>query len=369
MNVASRRITFFLEGENVPASRFRIQQLLRRFEADGFVCRPLVTYPNKFLVPPFPLQEPLRTLWIALTLPLIILQRLAQILLYARRSDIIVLQRDLLYRIPSSFLENILFLYTSDLRSSGRLRIVFDVDDAIFCNKRGEESPALKEKLRRIVSKCSALVAGNDFLGQYFSAIAPKSCQVVVAPTVLDTENTYIPSPVEKTSQAVVIGWTGLASNLRELLPIAGVLQRLVSELKVRVILISNQMPSQPELQGFEYCPWNKEDEVDQLQAIDIGIMPLSDTLWSKGKCGFKLIQCMALGIPVVASAVGVNKEIVQSPKCGLLASTPQEWEAALKSLVVSPDLRSRLGKAARERIELHYSVENAYSVWRLILR
>ncbi|MBX7144870.1 MAG: glycosyltransferase family 4 protein [Oligoflexia bacterium] len=369
------RITFFIEGSSVPASRFRVIQFLPRLMADGAKVRVLSTYPNKFLTPPVPLSEPLRLLWMAFALPFVVLQRLVQILIYSRISDVIVLQRDLLYRIPWPFLESILFTYTQDLRARGRLRVVFDVDDAIFCNKQGLASVSAERKLAYILSGCRSVITGNKFLQQYFGALVPNECQLQVIPTVVDTERGYRKGnlKIDKSEMTAIrgaprpltIGWTGLSSNLRELSAIAGVLARLKARYGIRVLLISNAAPLEPELQGFELVRWSQRHELEQLGQIDIGIMPLADTVWSRGKCGFKLIQYMALGLPVVASPVGVNTEIVQDGKNGFLASTPEQWEVALERLIQSPQLRQELGTAGRARIVEHYSVSSVYPTWR----
>lgn len=107
-----------------------------------------------------------------------------------------------------------------------------------------------------------------------------------------------------------------------------------------------------------EYCTWNEATEVALLRTLDVGIMPLVDSPWERGKCGLKLIQYMACGLPVVASPVGVNAQIVRHGENGFLASTPQEWEAALAHLLMCPSLRQRMGASGRALVENQYTVQ-----------
>jgi glycosyltransferase involved in cell wall biosynthesis len=121
-------------------------------------------------------------------------------------------------------------------------------------------------------------------------------------------------------------------------------------------LVISDKPHSDQEL--FEFIPWQKECEISDLQKADIGIMPLPDNNWAKGKCGFKALQYMALGIPPVASEVGVNSSIIDNEINGFLVSTHEQWKNALTQLIESKDLREKMGKAARNKVEEYYSAE-----------
>lgn len=160
-----------------------------------------------------------------------------------------------------------------------------------------------------------------------------------------------------------IIGWTGTHSTekyLDELLP---VLQELEKDYSFIFRVISNHNPALP-LTSFEYQPWNKASEIDDLSQFDIGVMPLEDNEWAKGKCGFKGLQYMALGIATVMSPVGVNKEIIQQDENGFLASSSKEWKAILAQLLDNAVLRKQVGEKGVKTIEQVYSVKANESVY-----
>jgi glycosyltransferase involved in cell wall biosynthesis len=158
------------------------------------------------------------------------------------------------------------------------------------------------------------------------------------------------------------IAWIGLPYNLAYLDALAAPLASLAAaghrcELRV----ISSALPRDlSPFAGVDVLlrPWSEAGEVDELLACDVGIMPLPDSPWAEGKCGLKLLQCMAAGLAVVASPVGVNPDIVQDGVNGLLASTPDEWKTALERLAGDPALRRSLGKAGQQTVAKHYSLE-----------
>ena len=134
------------------------------------------------------------------------------------------------------------------------------------------------------------------------------------------------------------------------------VLQKLEKQFHFTFLIISNQPPDLP-LKSIEFLPWNKETEIEDLLKIDIGVMPLSDDRWSKGKCGFKALQYLSLNIPALVSPVGVNSRIVRHGENGFLCATEDEWYGHLKRLLTDTDLRQRLGRQGRKDIILNYSV------------
>jgi glycosyltransferase involved in cell wall biosynthesis len=252
--------------------------------------------------------------------------------------DLVFFQRPMV-ELPTSLFER--------LASKGR-RAVFDFDDAIFFDLGG------RRKLRAIVDLVDHVIAGNRYLAEF--AAAPEKTTVI--PTIVDTER-YASLPTrDRRGRDVVVGWTGLRGNYRQLLVAAPAIVRALERTGARLLLISNSPPPR-ELRGplVEYRPWRAESELADLAEIDIGLMPLPDTPFTRGKCAYKLIQYMALGRPGVASPVGVNREVVTPGVDGYLPETAAEWEETLVGLIDDPDRRARVGRAARQRAESAYSL------------
>jgi glycosyltransferase involved in cell wall biosynthesis len=154
----------------------------------------------------------------------------------------------------------------------------------------------------------------------------------------------------------LVIGWTGTLTTSKYVSDLLPVLQELEKHYEFEFRMISNEHPGYA-LKSFVFQPWKKDTEIEDLLRFDIGIMPLEDDQWAKGKCGFKALQYMALGIPPIVSPVGVNTDIVQHAANGFVCNTHQEWYKALERLILEPALRQQLGAAARETVVQRYSV------------
>lgn len=230
--------------------------------------------------------------------------------------------------------------------------IVFDLDDAIF--HRYDLSPLLRPLLGRKIARIAQLsrvaIAGNAYLAEHLSF---GKNDVRVIPTVVDT-TLYKPAP-KAAGEVPVIGWIGSPSTAVYLERVMPVIREACAGGKARFVVVGAGRNA-PE--GAESRDWSEHREIADVQGFDLGIMPLADDPWSRGKCGFKLIQYMACGLPVVASPVGVNGEIVRQGETGFLASTPQEWAKALTELVASPGLRAKMGGAGRARAEAEYSLQ-----------
>jgi glycosyltransferase involved in cell wall biosynthesis len=194
---------------------------------------------------------------------------------------------------------------------------------------------------------------GNSYLLDYAKQF---NSEVTIAPTSIDTDR-YHPRLRRPTKGNVpVIGWTGSYSTYQHLKTAAPALKRLAEDCDFRLLVIGAGDPRIPGVET-EVRPWRAESEVEDIAGIDIGIMPLPDDPWSRGKCGLKALQYMALGIPAVVSPVGVNSEIVSDGKSGYLASSTEDWVICLSKLINDQRLRDRLGQAARITVEQRYSV------------
>lgn len=240
-----------------------------------------------------------------------------------------------------------------------RKKIIYDFDDAIWLPNTSVEnriSTKLKfhSKVARICRWSYKISAGNDYLAKYARKFNPN---VVINPTTVDSEQLHNRIK-DHYSGPPAIGWTGSHSTIKYLWQILPTLQRLEKIVPFQFIVIADKDPSLP-LQSYQFRKWNKDSEIDDLLAIHIGVMPLSHDLWAQGKCGFKLLQYLALGIPAVASPVGVNKRIIDPDKNGFLCSSENEWLDKLKLLLQEPDLRREMGKCGRQKIENQYSVRS----------
>jgi len=202
--------------------------------------------------------------------------------------------------------------------------------------------------------------AGNEYLADF----ARKYCrEVVVVPTVVDTEKTHN-CLQEQSVDKPAVGWTGTFSTLKYLDILVPVLQRLQNRHEFTFVVIANKDP-QLSLKYYRFIKWKKETEIEDLLTMHIGVMPLHNGEIEKGKCGFKAIQYMALGIPAVVSPVGVNAEIVTDKENGFVAATENEWEEAIEKLLTDASLRKEFGAASRSRIENSYSVKSSTELFK----
>ena len=266
----------------------------------------------------------------------------------ANQFDIVFIQREALM-LGTSFFERML--------AKQKTPIIFDFDDAIwFSNVEGgnKNLSFLKKpsKTKDIVSSADVVIAGNNYLSNYAKQFCEK---VEIIPTTIDLAY----HEVEESQPTVVcIGWTGSFSTLtyfESLLPVLSKLKNEYSNLKFKVIVdVEKYYPS---IDTFT-TKWDKETEIDELNNISIGVMPLPNDEWAKGKCGFKGLQYMALKKACVMSPVGVNSEIITSGENGFLADTHQEWYEKLKQLIDEPVLRSKFSEKGYETIRDNYSVE-----------
>ena len=239
-----------------------------------------------------------------------------------------------------------------------RKKIIYDFDDAIWVSQTSKSNPIAKIlkatwKVKLICTWAYKVSVGN----QYLYAFAEKyNKNVVLNPTCVDTENMHNIIKDQKQEGRFVIGWTGSFSTLKFLNNILAVLQKLENKYEFDFLVIADQNPRLP-LKNFIFKEWNESSEINDLLQCNIGVMPLDDNEYAKGKCGFKLIQYMALAIPVVASPVGVNKQIVDEGINGFLCRSDQEWIEALEKLLQDTELRSKMGLSGRKKIQQFYSV------------
>lgn len=238
------------------------------------------------------------------------------------------------------------------------LPLVLDYDDAIFHRYDQHKllliRKLLGKKLDRLMRHARMTVAGNEYLAQRARKAGCR--QVEIVPTVVDLAHYPAPPPKED-SNTVTIGWVGSPSTVHYLHALEDVLQPLHAQGTIRFLAIGAK-PEALEGSIWQAIPWDGAREAEQIAQCDIGIMPLTDDLWSRGKCGYKLIQYMACGLPVVASPVGVNAQIVEEGTNGFLATTPEDWQRALTTLTQNATLRKSMGQSGRQKVEDHYSLQ-----------
>ncbi len=249
-------------------------------------------------------------------------------------------------------------LFEKLLRSKKAL-IIFDFDDAIWLNDTSEGNANLDwlkkpSKTASIIKIADLVLAGNTYLANYAKLFNPR---IEIMPTTIDTNYHKKLIKTQDTS-SICIGWTGTSTTLKHFETIIPVLKKIKEKFQDKIYfkVIVNFLYSFPEL-NIEATQWSSEKEIEDLSEINIGIMPLPDDEWSKGKCGFKGLQYMALEIPTIMSPVGVNSEIINDGENGFLASTEEDWVNKLSLLIENEDIRIKLGQAGRKTVEEKYSV------------
>jgi len=240
-----------------------------------------------------------------------------------------------------------------------RKKIIYDFDDAIWLPVISDQNRIVKRirnfgKVKSICKWSYTVSVGNNYLADFAKKY---SNHVVIIPTVVNTD-LFHNSLQDHNTMNPVIGWTGTFSNLKYLNIVLPVLQRLQQKFNFTFIVIADKDPELP-LKRYQFIHWQRDTETDDLLRMHIGLMPLYDDAFSNGKCGFKAIQYMALGIPAVVSPVGVNSVIVNDGVNGFVCNTEEEWEKRLTELLTDSELRKRLGEEARRKIVREYSIKN----------
>lgn len=247
-------------------------------------------------------------------------------------------------------------------------RLIFDYDDAVWLrdsySPRGFDDPRRSRRFRATVVACDLVVAGNEFLAEAARRHVPAG-RVAVIPTCVEPRDYPVAKPLSasQASAPLQLVWVGSSSTLRGLerfIPTLSAVGRAVPG--VRLKLICDRFLTIPHLPVDE-CPWRGDTEAAEIASADVGIGWVPDDPWSRGKCGLKILQYQAAGLPVVANPVGVQPEMVRDGETGFTATTTEEWVAAVARLG-DPDLRSRLGSAGRRQVEERYSVAAGARKW-----
>ena len=265
-------------------------------------------------------------------------------------TDLIWLEKEALPWVPWS-LERMLW--------PRNIPIVADYDDAIF-HRYDQSSNALirfglGRKIGHVMATAHTVFAGNEYLAQHAQRAGAHTTEIV--PTVVDTD-AYKTQQADRADGRPTIGWIGTPETwnnfARNFVPI---LRATALQENALCRVVGAEPKSRTEM-PFEYLPWNEETEISLIKGMDVGLMPLPDTPWTRGKCGYKLIQYMACGLPVVASPVGVNSQIIEHGVNGFLAETDEEWQHSITLLLKDAALRSRMGAAGLRAVEERFSLK-----------
>jgi len=258
----------------------------------------------------------------------------------AKKYDVVIIQKKTSFRhIELKFLQ-------SNCES-----LIFDMDDAVMFHELEHHKPLKGKhflKFLRTINSCQAVVAGNKSLATFAEA----NCEsVFVLPTPIDISR-YMIKDYSDISNSIVIGWIGVAGSLHYLKKISIILQQIAKEFKnIQLKIVSNEFIDIPGVSIIKE-QWNLETETEHLRSFDIGIMPLTDSLWARGKCGYKILQYFGAGVHVIASPVGINTEFIKHGDNGLLAGSDQEWIESLRLLIKSHQTRKKIGMLGRKELE-----------------
>lgn len=332
--------------------RFRIAQFIPSLESAGFE----VTLSSLFTPEFFRLvYRPGHYLRKAVGFTTLSLKRLA-VVRDLSRFDVVWIYREI-FPIGPAIVER---LITMDDHPP----VVFDFDDAIFLPSVSDANRligALKQpgKVETIIRRSRHVIAGNAYLADYARRF---NRAVTMIPTSVDTKRFAPSADGHPSGRATppVVGWIGsptTALYIRSLVPIV---QRVHARQPFTLLVSGTGQPLDVPGVPTENVPWSLDGEVGLFKRCDVGVYPLADDEWSKGKCGFKAIEFMACGVPVVAAAVGVNREIIQDGVNGFLASTADEWVEKLARLLADAELRRRFGEAGRRTVDDRYSLQKA---------
>jgi glycosyltransferase involved in cell wall biosynthesis len=229
---------------------------------------------------------------------------------------------------------------------------VMDVDDAVWLNK-----PLGSCVIPHLARRMDAILAGNSFIADWFSRYCRR---VYIVPTAIDITR-YVVKKYEENTNVFTIGWTGTSGNYPYMAAIERPLARFLADHKdacLKIVAEKRWTPASIPPNRIIFVPWSRDVEVAALHDMSVGIMPLIDTPWTRGKCSFKMLQYMAVGLPVVVSPVGMNVEVLNKGKIGLAADSEDDWYQALETLYKHEMLQREFGQAGRGVVEQYYSTD-----------
>lgn len=323
------KVATFTGELNDPSSRYRIRQHIDKLRNFGIEIDDYSSKNGKYP----PLEKEKRIIWGAKVLT----ERLSQVTTANIKGyDCSILQREMISTL------NTFERYTPRPR-------ILDVDDAIYLHKRGNF-------IKNISKYSDTIICGNNNLAEIFSKW---SSNIFVVPTAVDTKR-YIPGPCDITKDKITIGWVGTSGGFQYIYQIEKALNYiLLNNNEVELLIVSDSKPKFSEINNYRYVKWNEHIEIESFQQIDIGIMPLKDDEWSRGKCSYKMLLYMACGTPVVVSPVGMNNDVLGKGYIGFGAKDYySDWIESITYLVKNEKARHKMSTEGRAIVLDNYSVD-----------
>lgn len=345
-----KNVLFIVFGEiDKPSSRYRVFQFLNHIpEHDVNFQYKIISTPQKSATRNFP--KFLRGIIHAFNLIMFYFRILYY---YIRGTDKVFIQKTILPKILIA-----LFLIN-------KTPFIYDFDDAIYVSFSRQKKQRKKRKIEALefqLKNAETVIAGNRVLQEYALQFR-NECEII--PTVIDLETYCVQTNIH--SFNFIIGWIGTSQNLIFLDQIAHPLRVLRQEFPQLKLLVICDKPYILDDMVINKT-WGKETEIDDMLLMNIGIMPLSDDAWTRGKCSFKAIQYMALGIPTIVSPVGMNAEVIKDGVNGYWATTEDEWIIKLRNLISNPNLRQTFSTQGRKTVEAKYSLQVWLTRWYQLL-
>lgn len=345
------KLVFFGNAtEKIAGIRYRVQKFAELLESDGHQCVICLPSSVEFYLKFFENQPRYKK---AIYWFCVWLKRWWQ-LRHIFTADVIFLRGPIFKYGPPIF-EYIIYIFNKN--------VVFDIDDAVW------EKPAFVKSIflrfidfnwaKKMCKICVGAVVGNHYLEEHVKKWGAK--RTLILPTCIDMKKHEQKKEYRKDNNPVVIGWTGVHTNLGYLEILKDPLRELSKKYSIQLYVVSNGTTYSMDGVKVVFECWRADKEIEYLQKPDIGLMPLIDTPRARGKCAFKALQYMGVGTPVVISPVGMNAEVIEDGIHGFFARTPEEWYDRLEKLIQNPELREKMGKCARERVKQLYSFEANY--------
>lgn len=331
-----------------PSNRFRVEQYFGRLSERGIICTLRPFYSSRLYNI---LHKKGRFILKAASLFWFTLKRILDVM-RAVKYDVVFVHREA-YPFGGAIFE--------PLFKAAAGNLIYDFDDSIFLPTGAGTNKIARlfrnpSKVGRIIGLSDCVIAGNKFLAEYARQF---NSNIAILPTCIDTD-VYKPIDKPVNRRNVVIGWIGSSWTAIYLSLLNEVFMRLVNTyvgLEIRIIGLDVGQLDHPRI---IYRKWSLDSELDELSQFDIGIMPLTNDDWAKGKCAFKIIQYMAVGIPVVASPVGMNLEVVEEGVNGFFADTQDKWFDRVTRLIQDHSLRDRMGHQGRKKVLDKYSIASS---------
>ena len=347
--MSSKKVLFIClhRPDRSPSQRFRFEQYLDHLNRNGYDCRHVFLLDEQRDKTFYARGKLLSKAWILFRSVLLLIRHS-----YFEKYVIIFVQREA-FMLGTAFFEK---------QMAKRSKLIFDLDDSIWMTQTGDIKSANKflyflkdpNKTKHIIEAAHMIIAGNEYIADFASK---HNKNVKIVPTTIDTdEYAYVGRHNEG---QVCIGWSGSVTTIIHFEFVIDALKVIKQKYgdRVRFLVVGSADFKNEEL-GIVGLPWKKDRELEDFRSMDIGLMPLPDDEWTKGKCALKGLQYMSFGIPCIMSPVGVNSAIIQNGVNGFLASTRSEWVDSLSKLIDSFELRQSIGKAGRNTVVNHFSIE-----------